>query len=108
MMLTNEVKRERGFSLGEFALLLSIFGLLTSIALPAYVSYKIQMLNTAEQSDVLNLGLSITEDSPTVTNGSLDSGCETTVQASCPAASSAMSANLPLTTGNKFPGGIEG
>lgn len=50
---------ERGFSMGEFAILLAVFGLLTGIALPAYLSYRIQTFNSFAKSDVLNLGLSV-------------------------------------------------
>ena len=60
---TQEVKKERGFSLGEFLLLVSVFGVLTSIALPAYISYRIQKINSSAKADVLNLGLSVLDTS---------------------------------------------
>lgn len=56
-----EAKKERGFSLGEFLLLVSVFGVLTSIALPAYVSYRIQKINSSAKADVLSLGQSVLE-----------------------------------------------
>ena len=58
-----EMKKERGFSFSELALLLSFIGILSTIALPAYVSYRIQKYNSSAKADVLSLGLSIIETS---------------------------------------------
>lgn len=54
-----EMKKEGGFGFSEFALILSFVGVLLSLALPAYLSYRIQQYNSTARNDVFNLGLSV-------------------------------------------------